>query len=329
MENKIVLGGALQDAFSKYHAKNREKYETIENSVLELDKKLEDMGTTGSNTVIEMSNPLTTKPLEYGYFKLSNNVSNLLANTSIPFDVVDGGNMELNQNGEVLLKAGKTYKILAGAFITCNDTKIAIGLRIVDAETKEFLIGGAKVPVTHTTAYSGNDIMGILTPEKDMYIGVQSVYDIALVNSVYTNLVVEEVRDNVVNQYGGFETGVLFDGVANSIGDYSLAESLEDYSLLIVQTSVNYDVNEKYAIKNNIIPVSDIVYGKRNQFLYDREHLLNEARTGCGLFYSFKDRNTLSINHISNDGGYVDSVQVSKITGIKGQIPSLLIGGKF
>ena len=67
---------------------------------------------------------------------------------------------------------------------------------------------------------------------KNQFIATQRL-ELKLVNSVYTNLVVEEVRDNVVNQYGGFETGVLFDGVANSIGDYSLAESLEDYSLLI------------------------------------------------------------------------------------------------
>ena len=217
-------------------------------------------------TINEMSNPLTTKPLDYGYFKLSNNVSNLSANTSIPFDVVAGGNMQLNNKGEILLKGGKTYKILAGAFITGSSDNTAIGLRVVNTETKEMLFGGCKVPSTHTSAYSGNDVMGIVTVDNDMYIGLQSAYDITFINHHYTNLVVEEVRDNIVNQYGGFEIEVLFDGEASSIGEYELTDSVENYNMLMINS---FDDSEPISIvpvmssnsQNGYVVSASSVYG--------------------------------------------------------------------
>ena len=217
------------------------KEDVFEEKIQEIDNKINDLSQNGGSgdvinniTINEMSNPLTMNPLDYGYFKLSGNISNYVANEKIPFDNVVDGNMESN-NGVITLKAGKTYYIQCGVFLTHSIANQATVLSICDADNGNILLSGARVPSTHSTAHSGNDINGFISPQVDTNIVINSNYNLTTIHAKYSNLTIQEVRNNPVNQYGGFETDVLFEGKMVNLGEYTLEHSLEDYNYAIVE----------------------------------------------------------------------------------------------
>lgn len=213
--------------------------------IQEIDNKINDLSQNGGTgdvinniTINEMSNPLTMNPLDYGYFKLSANVSNYVANSNILFDTMIDGNMSL-QNGLVRLNAGKTYKIDFSTTLTHpNANAYAVAIGIYNNDTGEKLLACNQVAPTYSVSMSDGDLHGIITPIEDIDICVRCNYDMTTIGAGGTNFVVQEIRNNPVNQYGGFETEVLFDGMAIATGEYELGDDINKYSLLLVETEL-------------------------------------------------------------------------------------------
>lgn len=123
-----------------------------------------------------------------------------------------------------------------------------------------------------------------------------------------------------VNQYGGFESKVLFNGNANNTGEFSLLDNLEDYDFLLIEHNFSNPIDNEFNIMqlNNTINTSSVVYDKTKQYMYNVDA---ERR----LLYSFSSNNLIRIDEIIVPLN--NSIQITKIVGIKGQLPTLLQGG--
>ena len=271
--------------------------------------------------VRELSNPLTTTPLEYGYFKLSADVDNYRAKDVIPFDKVSDGNMQTNA-GVITLKKGKTYHISCGMRMALSANNVAVGLAIVNSADDSILISSGKVPVTHNQNYTGNEIVGILTPQEDINISVKCFCDITKMFSVHGNLAIHEIRTNPVAQYGGFETQVLFEGNANTPQEYYLNDLIDNYNYLLVE-SIS-DTTTKQVYVTSLIDVTKIDTAITEQFI---NSAFVSNTNNYSIQYHFTDKKSFNIDTI-NKTGYTTPI-ISRILGVKGQLPSLLNGGSF
>lgn len=288
---------------------------------------MEIIDTKNENFIInEMSNPLTLNPLEYGYFKLSANVSNYVANSNILFDTIIDGNMSL-QNGLIRLNAGKTYKIDFSTTLTHpNSNAYAVAIGIYDNDTGERLLTCNQVAPTYSVAMSDGDLHGVITPVKDIDICVRCNYDMTTISSNATNLVIQEVRNNPVNQYGGFETEVLFEGNISQVGMYNLNDSVLNYDFLyFIGSSSGYNT-DKYSKLTSVLCTNDI------DFSYPHTHAgqfgMPFVYRGAIIEYNFVDEKTIQyVRRLDGDTNITYSI--NRIIGIKGQIPSLLVGGEF
>ena len=186
----------------------------------------------------EVSNPLTTQPLEYGSFKMSvDQKEPFIANvTPIKFDI-SIGNISTNDN-KVILKKGKTYNITYALNAQVTGTLGFYSILYDVTNSKELCIT-SNVPVTSnsgvTTIPTGQII---LTPETDTEIEIRTNAD--YISTVYANssyLNIYEVKNNPVNQYGGFESQILFDGNANEVDEYQLSDDINNYDLLIIKSN--------------------------------------------------------------------------------------------
>ncbi|WP_312369049.1 discoidin domain-containing protein [Lachnoclostridium sp.] len=121
-----------------------------------------------------------------------------------------------------------------------------------------------------------------------------------------------------VNQYGGFESTVLFDGNANAVGSYTLTDSLENYDFIIVNGYIVDNSFRTQQMSNTIFP-SEIRYGE-DTFLFSVTIITANRR----IIYSFTSATTLYLSKVE-----LNTLAINKIIGIKGQLPSLMQGGTF
>ena len=277
---------------------------------------------------IEISNPLTMKPLEYGCFKMSNRqVDNFNIDDPIKFDAQVEGNIGISNN-TIKLKGEKTYNLNLNLVIQTTRCDV----QIKNLTANEFI--GSKiicVPPTSTFLFSPlTSVSFNYTPVEDCEISViiTDSQNTAIVFDQYCSLTIQEIRNNPVAQYGGFETKVLFDGKANIIGEYELADSVDNYDFVIISADISTEVTQNYGQKSNIVAVQNIEFGK-NQFMYERG-AVDKPPYYVALFYGFKNEKTIYVNNVQNDVTQnITSIQISKIIGVKGQLPSLLCGGEF
>lgn len=187
----------------------------------------------------DMSNPLTMNPLEYGTFGLVQNLNNPTLNSYIKLDKTISGNLQYTDDG-IKLKGGSTYKIDTNIFTNGTGFTIVYGT-LVDVVTKEetMLLPIYPLPNSNNDAtVSLPSTSHIFDISNDCYFKLKITYltgSVTFVNKDFTYLTIQEVRNNPVAQYGGFETEVLFDGKADSAGDYMLADSIDNYNLLMIQ----------------------------------------------------------------------------------------------
>lgn len=282
-------------------------------------------GTYIQNTVInEMSNPLTLNPIEYGRVKIMN-LSSSTTSTDLRFEqsgVVEG-NLSL-ENGKIKLTAGKTYAItMKIGFDGTTSCEINASLM---SDSSGVLTGVLHKAQDVVSKYSTNlNNSCLYTPQVDDTIYCVNTWSSMSGQTYMLEVNVQEVRNNPVNQYGGFETEVLFEGSANNNNsDYLLSDDIMKYDYLYVISSPSG--NHNYS--TNVIVVSDIDYSIEGQYM-NSTYSGNVEGTEYyySINYSFTDSKTLHI-HVARVKGWT-SPQITKIIGVKGQIPSLLVGGEF
>ena len=174
----------------------------------------------------EVSNPLTTQPLEYGLFKCSS-----ISSGRLIFDNIKGN--ILNENNSISLKSNKLYKL----DMSLKATSAAGGghtFNIVDELNN--IIDKFETIVVNNNSNSlySNSLSTFISLEKDSKIYIDTY------NTTYSNvditLTIHEIKNNPVSQYGGFETQILFDGNANQIGEYELSDDINNYDFLIIES---------------------------------------------------------------------------------------------
>ena len=269
----------------------------------------------------EISNPLTTKPLEYGYIKINENQSIMSKDSIIAINNIEGN--LLVDNNSIMFKKGVIYQVNINMNIKLS---IAGGAfyALKDVDTGEVIGDILKtVTITHSNNISrSNNVNFQICPNKDI-IAYLRFLDSDLQHTIEGgNITIQEIRNNPVNQYGGFESKVLFEGEANSVGEYILNDDISNYDYIIVKTSLSYDTNTNVYTDNTVILVNDIVFNKTSQFV-----VMKNSNIGS-LHFSLKDNKTIKIDNRSahSDWTYLG---IDKITGFKGQLPSLLSGGEF
>lgn len=111
-------------------------------------------------------------------------------------------------------------------------------------EQKTFVLGNKRtylkyrINITANNGFNGATSIGRL----QFYFGELSFFDCIKYEPTYY----------AVNQYGGFESEVLFDGLASSGGDYVLKEDVSFYDYLIVKF---VNIKKEETIINNITPI--------------------------------------------------------------------------
>lgn len=217
-----------------------------------------------TGTIINTPNPLTTEPLEYGHFTLSADQSSLLVGSVVNLDTVSEGNLTLSEN-KVKLTGGKTYsinfyvRINSGAMLTCELYDYTNDVVITECVT--------------AAAYPNAAPNRIITPLTDCLVGIRISYidGADYITKRMSYLTVLEYRNNPVNQYGGFQTEVLFDGNINLPGVYTLQDYVDNYNYFIfskkTKTSPNLvpeltgnSANENYIVSSSSLKSSGQAY---------------------------------------------------------------------
>lgn len=262
---------------------------------------------TNNYIINEMSNPLTMNPLEYGFFR-----STVFNGVNITPILIDG-NMSVNNN-KIPLKKGICYNIsftISDVTLTSSNGRVDFQFVYDKESVKEVIYETKMLEVTDSRKlFTSNSSDFIYTPLED--IEVYAGFSTYTYSGGKVEILIQEIRNNPVNQYGGFETEILFDGIASTISSYELSDLINNYNLLCII----YRSNESDYGKSMILPVSAINKGISNDI----------ELTGHGDGYtliSFTD-DALNIDYINTT-----YVNVTNVIGIKGQIPSLLIGGEF
>ncbi len=276
----------------------------------------------GKTIVKEVPNPLTMMPLEYGTASASSSIESIENDSIIDLSYISG-NVPI-EDGAIKLEANKRYQIIINSKI--NNKDCATDIVLYDVNKDELIddiclsIGSLNCDIN----YSNTTGIGFLDTIENMDLKLKLTNSInASIPLSYLSITVQEVRNNPVNQYGGFESEILFEGKADSIGEYSLSENIENYDFLLVDHSVDLGDTSNVAKLNNCIKVKDINYKLTHQFMYQKCLDSNVAE----LFYTFNDSKILAVTHTLTLT--YTSIQITKIIGIKGQLPSLLSGGEF
>jgi microcystin-dependent protein len=126
-----------------------------------------------------------------------------------------------------------------------------------------------------------------------------------------------------VNQYGGFESKVLFDGLAFAVQgtNYNLLDSLENYDFLIIYTGASGG-----ALNSQMFDVNYIKSHYGTYEMYDSS-MFHSTSTYWRTCYNFVNKTSFTMQWESYSTWARPSI--SKIIGIKGAIPTLLTGGAF
>lgn len=272
----------------------------------------------------EISNPLTTEPLEMlqiDYVASSAVTANTYINLSSANIVYS--NMII-ENGFIKLTAGKLYKInfdKAGAVNVAGGGNFTIYLCDDDNNTISLL--SPATPATNTTNRASSVSGTVLyTPTVDTYVSILSNVNLS---SLFFTLTVEEVRNNPVNQYGGFQQQTLWAGELSTISSpVTLSDSVNNYSHIYVTSVCDTETSTSVYSRTEPIIVENIELSKNsglaNNFFKNPTNYYNIA-------YEFVDNTTFQINEIDN-AGFLNP-RITKIVGVYGQLPSLIMGGEF
>lgn len=202
------------------------------------------------DVVKEVSNPLTTTYLEYGEFALSDyKYPEKLENTIIEFDKTINSNIELS-NGTIKLRKDKVYHInvnFVGKSSGNSGAKIKLRNITDNVDIKNLTF----TSVANTTNTIPQSTMStILQTTEDMEIALVTGDTYLTEVGIGTNMIVQEIRNNPVNQYGGFQTEILFDGNANTIEEYMLTNDVNNFDFIIP----TYKVKGDYDSIPSVIP---------------------------------------------------------------------------
>jgi hypothetical protein len=258
---------------------------------------------TEYNQYHELSNPLTTTPLKYGRFHRSTDMTTNMT-TPLLIDTIDEGNMTLS-NGGIHLSGGVSYLIIPNLSTMGTEN----GLRMFDVDKKAIIF---------YQSVSGQVTGGILyTPISDVNIsfvtGASSV-----ISGQWNSITVLEYRNNPVNQYGGFESKVLFEGTINS-GNCTLLDDITKYNFLYIETTASgaNKIKVMYTMSTD-----NITFGDNRGYRIPRGYTSNAE---VFIDFGFSNSKQLLIGYYNSPYTFY----LTKITGIKGQLPTLLQGGIF
>jgi cell division septum initiation protein DivIVA len=272
-------------------------------------------------TYNEISNPLIVEPLEkcqidafttgYGYSSVTANVHLNFSTANIQYS-----NMEI-LNGGIKLKANKLYSIAFNtAFGTNASSSGTYTISLCDTNNNKIQDLCAMTPATNTSSpYRSTSNSGemLYQPTEDIYI---SICTNVTLTSLTFYFIVREIRDMPVNQYGGFENATLFEGNINAVGNYTLADSIDNYDFLIIKLdSSNGDYGHHFILNKPIL---------------NKSYCLNIfASTNYNIWADYKfDISTRIIIQSFVVVGF-SNMRIWQIIGVKGQLPTLISGGEF
>ena len=196
----------------------------------------------------EVSNPLTIEPLDICNLVSTKHITiSQVEGTIIELDKVVTSNMQTNA-GRIYLKKNKTYNIRfniqaktsanGGSKIAIKDLTNNIVLYNIDLQVV--------TSISNIVSCSGFDV--VIIPESDIEIALVTA-DTGLIEvGIGSSLLIQEIRNNPVNQYSGFETQVLFDGTASEISGYELADNIDNYDFIMAEKSYNVELSSESVI---------------------------------------------------------------------------------
>lgn len=274
----------------------------------------------------ELNNPLSTKPLEYGTFHIpSPQVANLRTGNHVELEHLNGNircSKGIGQDkGIIALKGGITYELSSSFRMLGRNAT----LYLKNITTNELIyemngLGGAYQDYT-----TSNSFNGAYTPLEDCFIELNILAAEGISNLTTVLLFIKEIRNQGVNQYGGFETQVLFEGNTSANGEYRLIDSVFNYDFIYFEGRSN---------SASLTWVGGFSGQLSSEFishnLGEKQYLIAFSSSGTSnytsLGVSFKDLETMCIAIVNSP---LILMRITKVVGIKGQLPSLLCGGEF
>lgn len=158
-----------------------------------------------------------------------------------------------------------------------------------------------KVNITSNNGYSG-------------YVGISQLRFLSSENKYYIKC---EATHYAINQYGGFQEDVLWEGKASSNGNYTLLYDPLDYDYIKIICSFSPSSSTSYYTSDYEISKEAI---KNANGVYFSEFV--EA-TGFRMIVTFNGK-TITLNRLLYN--WTDA-SIRKIIGVKGSIPTILEGG--
>lgn len=259
---------------------------------------------SGKITIEEISRQIIIDPAEEsknlefdrGYFVTNYTQGfQFSGNSIIKYDRKLNGNLEIDSNGGIILKAGKKYEISFG-FQAHSITDGNTSFSLFDLNANEFLPNSAIYLFTSTANYAYNTASSkTLTIETDKDISLVLKEEIGraccLVESGCFINITEKAHPYYFNYYkDSISSKVLFEGEANASGRYTLTDDLSNYEFIIVESGSTYDNRENYVISQTIHK-PEIGTGRVYTNMYLEES--NNCHRCC---YSFLDDKTMSLN---------------------------------
>lgn len=118
-----------------------------------------------------------------------------------------------------------------------------------------------------------------------------------------------------------FQFDLLFDGTANVVGQtYSLSKSITDYTYLVIEMGMYYEVNKYWTTFYEWIPfpkVTDNLY-QYGRYIYGYHDSITQKTEGYAIYWHFPKVNSLRIDYKQaykrDDLG---DVRLSKIYGVR------------
>lgn len=204
------------------------------------DDILEKINNGGDVIIKDISNPLTTSPIQSGYFTLLNDqTTDINIGNYVKFNKQNQGNVTL-VDGQIQLKKGKSYLINLGIASNCSKINVKL-MSSIDGMigTK---ISGVSSTVSGQNYNSSCSTTLVYDAVDDCSIKVEiseGSTDVVSILKDHTYINIIEIRNNPVNQYGGFEVETLFDGNITTVGEYKLTDKISNYDIILIDFSEN------------------------------------------------------------------------------------------
>lgn len=170
--------------------------------------------------------------VEYGQFGFDNTIEQVSTlDTLIPFKT-KVGNIDLNSDGTITLKANKTYKLSCYFRITDTDTLKALSIKQNEKFLFNVVAQASEITETCTSVYiftpTENAKVGLYTPS--ISIQLPTLTSVGFYNN--TKLIVEEIAQPVINNANNtYKETVLYDGFASS-GTIQLSDNVKNYDYI-------------------------------------------------------------------------------------------------